>query len=325
MNGFLTLLALLSAVPALVYYKVPLGIVKQKYFHLMTSGILYSFAVAIFSFIMSRWGNKTNQNPKGHTGNPMADLFNGREMNPKHFGLDFKLQTFRMSMMSLALLNVLMVTDSVTRTVGSGGSVAPTLILASAFQLLYAMDALFFEEYYFLSHGAMNYGYGWSLIYSYMTFPFLPTLTTLYLLNRTVVLPWYFLLPIGIMNALGYVIFRSSETQRCEFIKDPSNPSLAHLETLTTAGNKKIIVSGWWGLVRHPNYLGEILIQWSWVLPAVSSLGVSHLIPYYLPVMTTLCLVMRTYQTNQKNKRKYGHAWNTYTERVRSNIIPKIY
>ena len=40
------------------------------------------------------------------------------------------------------------------------------------------------------------------------------------------------------------------------------------LETLPTAGGKKLLISGWWGLVRHPNYLGEILIQWSWVLPA---------------------------------------------------------
>ncbi len=112
-------------------------------------------------------------------------------------------------MISLALLNVLMVTASVVRTVGEGGQVAPTLILAASFQLLYAMDALFFEEYYFQSHDAMNSGYGWSLISSYITFPFLPTLTTLFLLNKTVIMAWYFLLPIGIMNALGYVIYRS--------------------------------------------------------------------------------------------------------------------
>lgn len=319
MNGFLTLLILLSAVPALVYYKVPLGVVKEKYYHLMTSSILYSYAVALFTLIMSRWGNKTNQNPKGHTGNPIVDLFNGRELNPKHFGLDFKLQTFRMSMISLALLNVLLVTHSV---VEAKGQAAPSLVLAASFQLLYAMDALFFEEYYFQSHDAMNSGYGWSLISSYITFPFLPTLTTVYLLNHTVTLAWYYLLAIGVMNALGYVIYRSSETQRCEFAKDPANPSLAHLETFATAaGNKKLIVSGWWGLVRHPNYLGEVLIQWSWVLPA----GVSHLIPYYLPVMTTLMLVIRTQQINQRNKRKYGQAWNSYCERVRSNILPKVY
>ena len=47
------------------------------------------------TFLLYRWGNKSNQNPKGHTGNPIVDLFNGREINPKHFGLDFKLQTFR--------------------------------------------------------------------------------------------------------------------------------------------------------------------------------------------------------------------------------------
>lgn len=90
------------------------------------------------------------------------------------------------------------------------------------------------------------------------------------------------------MNALGYIIFRASETQRCEFAKDPNSAAMkskqnfSHksrkesliyfiiidLETLPTAGGRKVLISGWWGLVRHPNYLGEILIQWSWVMPA---------------------------------------------------------
>ena len=43
---------------------------------------------------------------------------------------------------------------------------------------------------------------------------------------------------------------------------------LSDLETLPTAGGRKLLISGWWGLVRHPNFLGEILINWSWVLPA---------------------------------------------------------
>jgi steroid 5-alpha reductase family enzyme len=103
------------------------------------------------------------------------------------------------------------------------------------------------------------------------------------------VLPWYYLVAIGVMNALGYIIFRASETQRCEFAKDPNSAAMRRksikkvlffmkayfhlffiqdLETLPTAGGRKLLTSGWWGLVRHPNYLGEILIQWSWVLPA---------------------------------------------------------
>jgi len=322
MNGFASLLLLLSAVPAIIYFKVSLSLVTSKYFTLMTSSVILSGVSAIITLIASKWGKASNMNSKGNTGNLLVDLFNGRELNPKHLGMDWKLQCLRLSMMLLALLNVVLVTDSIIST---NGKVSPALILASAFQVVYALDAMFFEEYFFQSHDAMNTGMGWSLISSYCFFPFLPTLTTRYLINNPATLPWYTLTAIGLMNALGYVIFRSSETQRCEFAKNPNNPCLSHLETLSTAGNRKIIVSGWWGLVRHPNYLGEILMSWSWILPAVGTLGLKSLVPYYLPIITTLMLVVRTHQINQRNKRKYGAAWTSYTDKVRSNIIPKVY
>jgi len=187
------------------------------------------------------------------------------------------------------------------------------------------MDALFFEEYFSLSHDAMNTGFGWSLIWSYSTFPFMTTMITRYLLTVSTVMPWYYLVAIGLLNGLGYLIYRSSEIQRCEFAKNPSNPALAHLETLTGGKNAKLVVSGWAGLVRHPNRLGEILVSWSWVLPAACSLGTTSLVPYFLPVMTTFLLVVRSHQINIKNKRKYGSAWTAYTEKVKYNIIPYVY
>ena len=54
----------------------------------------------------------------------------------------------------------------------------------------------------------MNSGFGWSLLSSYTFFPFLPTLTTLYLINNPVTIPWYYLVAIGLINLLGYVIYR---------------------------------------------------------------------------------------------------------------------
>jgi steroid 5-alpha reductase family enzyme len=68
---------------------------------------------------------------------------------------------------------------------------------------------------------------------------------------------WYYLVAIGLMNLIGYIIFRKTESQRCEAAKDKSGA----IELLEEA-------KGFWSYVRHPNYLGEILIQWSWVLPA---------------------------------------------------------
>jgi len=324
MNGFVGLLLMMLVVPVLIHFKVPISIVNEKYFTLMTSAILSTVACSLLSYGIAKWRGVyvTNQNPKGNTGNPLVDIFNGVEMNPTHFNLDWKLNMLRFSMMSMAMLNVLMVADNVVAT---GGKVAPQLVLAAAFQIMFAMDALFFEEYFCLSHDAMNTGFGWSLIWSYSTFPFMTTMITRYLLTVSTVMPWYYLVAIGLLNGLGYLIYRSSEIQRCEFAKNPSNPALAHLETLTGGKNAKLVVSGWAGLVRHPNRLGEILVSWSWILPAVCSLGATSLVPYFLPVMTTFLLVVRSHQINIKNKRKYGSAWTAYTEKVKYNIIPYVY
>jgi hypothetical protein len=74
-------------------------------------------------------------------------------------------------MMGLAMINVAMTIDDIMKR---GGQVNPVVLMASAFQVLYALDSMFFEEYYFFSHDAMNTGYGFSLVSSYNSFPFLP-------------------------------------------------------------------------------------------------------------------------------------------------------
>ena len=92
---------LLQARTALVYVhilsvvQVPLGIVKAKYFTMMTSCILYSYLLAVVSWVLGHWAPRSSLNPKGNTGNPLVDLFNGRQMNPTYLGMDWKLQTLR--------------------------------------------------------------------------------------------------------------------------------------------------------------------------------------------------------------------------------------
>lgn len=44
-------------------------------------------------------------------------------------------------------------------------------------------------------------------------------------------------------------------------------PHCSGLETIATATGKRLLVSGWWGLVRHPNYLGDLLMALAWSLP----------------------------------------------------------
>ena len=75
---------------------------------------------------------KSNVNPRGNTGNPIVDFFNGRELNPFFARADLKLQTFRFSIIGLAVLNVLLVLNSVA---ANKGQINPVVALAAAFQV----------------------------------------------------------------------------------------------------------------------------------------------------------------------------------------------
>lgn len=320
MNGFQSLVVVLLMVPTLHYHGFKLHRVSAKYFQLMCSAILLSYAQAAFSLLLSHGADPTTLSAKGNTANPLVNLFHGRQLNPTFVGANLKLQTFRFSMIGLALLNTLLVSEAfLTKEIN------PTVVIAATYQILYAMDAMYYEDCYFYSHDSLYSGYGWSLISSYLTFPFLPTLVTRYLVAASPTLPWPALAAITALNLLGYYIYRSSESQRCQLARDPAHPSLAHLQTLETIKGRKVIVSGWWGLVRHPNYLGELLVQWSWVLPAAPALGITQLVPYYLPVITTLMLILRCLQINKRNGRKFGGAWTEYTGKVRANIVPFVF
>lgn len=326
MNGFQSLVLILASVPALMYHDISITPVSHKYFYLMTSCIILSYGYALFAYILSRFRTSSDVIcSKGNTGNIIVDFFHGRSINPTFLGCSLKLQTFRFSMIGLALLNVCLVIDSLVASDSGFLNPNPALIIGSSLQILYAMDAMWFEEYYFYSLDSLNSGYGWSLISSYLTFPFLPTLITRYLLARQPSLSPLPLVGICLLNMIGYIVYRSSESQRCEMAKDSNSSSVSHLKTLESNQGRKLIVSGLWGLVRHPNYLGELLIQWSWVLPAVNCLETSEFVPYYLPVVTTLMLVIRSIQINNRNKRKFGAAWEEYSGKVKSNIIPLIF
>ena len=47
---------------------------------------------------------------------------------------------------------------------------------------------------------------------------------------------------------------RSAENQRCLVTRDPGHPDLASLATVAGAGGRRLIVGGWWRLVRLSFY-----------------------------------------------------------------------
>ena len=107
MSGFVVLLLGMASMPVLVYKKVNLNFVSEKYFFLMTSAVLLSVAGALFARLKNWFApeRKSNWNvANGNTGNPLVDICKGRELSPWFLGADFKLTLFRISMISLAMV-----------------------------------------------------------------------------------------------------------------------------------------------------------------------------------------------------------------------------
>ncbi|CAM1154135.1 Uncharacterised protein g11084 [Pycnogonum litorale] len=93
------------------------------------------------------------------------------------------------------------------------------------------------------------------------------------------------------------------------------------LETIPTNKGKKLLVSGWWGWVCHPNYLGEIMVNFSFALPA----GFNHGFPLLLPTFSSVFLVYLAYKDDRNCRKKYGSSWDRYRERVKYRLVPYLY
>ena len=81
----------------------------------------------------------------------------------------------------------------------------------------------------------------------------------------------------------------------------------------------KILDTGFWGLCRHPNYLGDFLIYVGFAI-----LG-GHLLGWIAPLLNFLQYRFDAIPKNEKwAEEKYGKEWQAYAKRVKM-FIPYIY
>jgi len=93
------------------------------------------------------------------------------------------------------------------------------------------------------------------------------------------------------------------------------------LETIPTSRGKKLMLSGLWGHVRHPNYLGDVIMHWS-----IASIGLANdILPYYTAICCTLVLAYRAVRDNKRCQMRYGYAWEQYCSRVKYMILKRIF
>lgn len=316
LNGFLALMISVIGFAACLYFKVDVTLVYDSFLGITTATICWSFFIAFIVYIKARI-QKTGLSPKGNTGNSIYDFFVGHQLNPRWGKFDFKF--FFQSQPGLigwVIINLCMAVKEYQEP----GGLSTAMILVCVFQFVCVADVLLHEES--LLSTLDESGFGFMIAFCGLSWiPIMYSLQARYLVDNRVDMSWTTATPTVILFVIGYTIFRGSNSQKFRFRANPLSEEFRDAETIMTSSGKRLLVSGWWGLVRHPNYLGDIIMAFAWTFPC----GFNHAIPYFYPVFVTFLLVDRELRDEKKNRLKYGTSWDEYCRRVPYRILPKIF
>lgn len=320
LNGFYAFVLTSAAVGASLFWGMELHYVYTHFLQFALAAVLFSVLLSVYLYAHSLKAPRDELSPAS-SGNAVYDFFIGRELNPRIGAFDLKyFCELRPGLIGWVVVNLVMLLAEMKVQERDVPSLA--MVLVNSFQLLYVVDALWNEEALLTTMDIVHDGFGFMLAFGDLVWvPFTYSLQAFYLVSHPHDLSWPFASFIIALKLCGYVIFRCANSQKNAFRKNPSDPKLAHLKTIHTSTGKSLLVSGWWGFVRHPNYLGDLIMALAWSLPC----GFNHILPYFYVIYFTMLLVHREARDEHQCKRKYGLAWEKYCQRVPYRIFPYVY
>jgi delta14-sterol reductase/lamin-B receptor len=283
---------------------------------LLTISTLVAFGQALWLYV---WGRRRGALERS-SGNLPNDFFMGTVLNPR-FGL-FDLKFFFESHIGVGTWGALAVILPAAQ-LEQTGSLSLPMIVVSACQLLYIVDFFVFESNLLSMLDILYENYGFMLVHAFLVWmPFNFTLQQQYLLVSPSSLPVWAAVLLVVMNLAGYVIFRDSNLQKQRFRRDPTRPVWGKPpRTLKTQRGTELLLSGWWGLARHTNYLGDLTMALSWCLAC----GFGSVVPYFYFLYFAPLLLDRERRDHKLCKEKYGADWDEYCKRVPYRIVPWLY
>ncbi|XP_066280095.1 delta(14)-sterol reductase TM7SF2-like isoform X2 [Branchiostoma lanceolatum] len=320
-NAFFAFVVSLAAFGAAYHYKAPFVWVYDNYLQLASTATAFSLIMSVVLYIKARRAPKSALSTVGNSGNAVYDFFIGHELNPRIGSFDLKyFCELRPGLIGWMMINLCLC----AKHCSEHGQLSTAMTCVTLFQALYVADALWFEDAILTTNDITIEGFGFMLAFGDLAWvPFTYTLQGRYLVDH----PEHDLTNVQaalivLLNLLGFWIFRASNSQKNAFRRNPYDPKLQRLESIpTNVTNKSLLVSGWWGLVRHPNYLGDLIMALAWCLTC----GFNHIVPYFYVIYFTILLIHRERRDHLVCQKKYGAAWDKYCERVKYRIFPYIY
>jgi delta14-sterol reductase len=252
-----------------------------------------------------------------------ADFYLGRLENPQLWGgrVDAKMWLYLVGATMLEL-NVLSFTAH--HTILYGAQASSGIYVTAALLTFFVIDYLTFEEVHLYTYDLfaekVGFKLGWGCIAFYPFFYAIPLWSTVSLTSYQT--PGFLQVLYALIFFFGWGLSRGANLQKYHFKKNPTRAFLGITPETITDGQKSLLVNGFWGLSRHINYLGEILMATGIVLSVVHPL---LFWPWLYPLYYVALLFPRQLDDDKRCGLKYGELWSRYKKQVPYKIIPYIY
>lgn len=275
----------------------------------------FSFGL-IFSFLLVF--------PYQSNGNPFfTDFYLGRMDNVQFWNgrIDAKMWLYLVGAIVLEL-NVLSFTAHHLLLYGEQSSL--NILVCASLLSFFVIDYLTFEEVHLYTYDLfaekVGFKLGWGCLVFYPYFYVISLWSTVDLPNLHTPL-WLIFVSI-LVFLMGWTLSRGANLQKYFFKKHPEKKFLWMKPETISDGDKSLLVNGFWGLSRHVNYLGEILMG----IGIALSTGYADMIwPWLYPLYYVVLLFPRQLDDDKRCAVKYGKLWEKYKEKVPNRIIPFIY
>ncbi len=294
-------------------------VIYNNFGALISVVLIFSYAFSLFLYF---FGYRTGQVDRV-TGNIIHDFFMGIPLNPRippvtGFDLKFFCEA-RPGLIGWVVINFSFMGVQFMRH----GFVTLPMVLVCLFHFIYIADYFWNEPAILTTTDIMHDKFGFMLVFGDLVWvPFTYVIQAMYLIDHTHSLPIWGAALIVILNFAGYYIFRAVNIQKHHFRSDPGRLIWGRKpEYIKTKQGNVLLVSGYWGLSRHFNFLGDILMALAWCLPCLFD----SIVPYFYVIYFAILLIHRERRDNKRCAIKYGEDWDKYVKRVPWRIIPRIY
>ncbi len=286
------------------------------------------YSLALFAYIKAKT-RPSYKNDNKYSGNFIYDFYMGIELNPRISSFDFKLFfNGRPGIIAWTLINF----SFAAKQYATLGYITNSMVLVNVLQAIYVLDFFWNEAWYLKTIDIAHDHFGWMLAWGDCVWlPYMYTLQAFYLFYNPVELNNIYASFVLLLGLLGYAIFRSSNNQRYRFREQQGKMTIWGKEAqgipcfYTTSDSKThsniFLVSGWWGISRHMNYMGDLILSLSYCLAC----GFHSIVPYFYFFYLSILLIHRCYRDEHRCNHKYGESWIEYCKKVPYRLIPGIF